>query len=1676
MPDTPLNTVQKPPDLKELGIHHDLIQAKAHDALNNFHPSLIPALAQHTYRLPPGYNTLTAEQQTGLREHQALARTSLLNVRQYLDVISTVEDFAIPLLTRTLRDTHGVECDVTTNVITLTTLNTFTGEIESRTTQTLLQAALHNFLPEQADAGGIPWGSHLWTHTSMRASDPSPRLIDLSPVAFAQTCRQLNIGARYQEHLANTFNPPDTHDKQKLELAFIQHERNTLQLLADNALINHHISPGTHETLMRFCEGDEQALFDGLPLTCNYMKMDEITFSSFIIYHGDPLEEKQRCIIYIPGDPISPIKEYDNLRAAHADLMNKMQAADYRNFFIHLAPQSQKLALAKRLNNRFIKGDRDPLGMVQQRIPDSLFRHLYTRKTEQLMADARFLAVPTDDINRIALVDRLEHYLDATLNALNIAALFVPGLGEIMAVVFAAQIMGDVYHGIEAWEQDDKALAWGYTKGVLINLATAAAIGKFASEVARPLPVKPVPLIEELAVFTSKEGQSRLWKPDLEPFEHDISLPSTLKPDAQGLYYYMGRHYLELEYRHYCVEKTGYRTWRLLHPTDPSTFGPELTHNGHGAWKHSAEELVDWDNATLLRRLHPSLSAIDSQSGERALNACAIDHAELRQVHMDHTPPPALLRDSIARLAIDQDLQRFIQQMEAGGRTADPQTQLQLLVEEDMWPPTKALRFVDFQGKTISEYGNTQGKKLPIIQILDTQLRQGQLLTVVLESLEAEEVTALVGLSTSEGDIGSSVTEKADALRRRLIQRAKERMDKLFMSRLRSLPMPDSPAAQLLLKRFPQLPGPVVEQILESVTSAEYDALTRGVRVPVRIAEEAEIFSQELRLTRAYEGLYLEYLNNPDTHVLILHSLAEMPGWSQGVRIEVREGDFSGRLLDHVGEADAPIRKVLVKEGNRYQTFDAANMILHGLDDLYASVLHALPDEQRQALGFAHPSQGPALKQALTLREPISRNALRKALHLPPPQDHSPLELARGRALESFPDTQARRCGRSPFQCFRSTPRRIRQLIGELYPTHTPEAIEGFLQIDDLYSREGVQRLEALKVEFRALVKALEDWKARPPELTQISRHHVRLIHPMDKQRVINKLIKCWQRRVVRPRGNVEAPQGVTLDIDGIHFGPLPELSADFSHVVQLNFSNVYLQPDINTFLRHFPRLTSLTLTSTHLNEVPAALFDLTSLNHLDLAANNISLTPEVAARFEGMTQLTALNLSHNPLGTLPDFSHLMHLRRLNLRETGINRWPAGTDDLPGLTHLDLRENNLTSLPQSVFRLPRERLRRTYIHGNPLPDATFDVLMAYREQLGLRVEARLHAAGSAPHQANLWLEPGLSTEQRADKVTRWAALQAEPGSHDFFRVINDLVISPDFLHARQQLTQRVWRVISAAAEDTQLRDALFAAATEHEACIDRVSTVFSRFGYKVLLRDISLLRGAVKESQLSNLIRGRTRLLQLDDIAQTQIDLQKAAYAAARQEGRLPPSEIEELKPDPLEVQLIYQVDLANRLELPWQPAHMTFRQLAKISPAQIEEAYNLVINQEKVPGYLPRKMLEEQPWTDFLYERYGAQINVERAPFEQRIADIDRLQDKQEQWADTLNEGDTESRKNLANELKVLAGKLGVEEPKVFTGAPMPDDEYYALQLKAREERDNVLVKLTQKILNKKPLSPILE
>ncbi|MGY2367183.1 hypothetical protein ACW9IO_31985, partial [Pseudomonas azotoformans] len=74
-------------------------------------------------------------------------------------------------------------------------------------------------------------------------------------------------------------------------------------------------------------------------------------------------------------------------------------------------------------------------------------------------------------------IDRLMHWAEWGLNVLNVAAFFVPGLGEVMMAVTVVQLGYEVYQGIEAWSVGDSEEAWAHLTSVIQNVAYMAALG-----------------------------------------------------------------------------------------------------------------------------------------------------------------------------------------------------------------------------------------------------------------------------------------------------------------------------------------------------------------------------------------------------------------------------------------------------------------------------------------------------------------------------------------------------------------------------------------------------------------------------------------------------------------------------------------------------------------------------------------------------------------------------------------------------------------------------------------------------------------------------------------------------------------------------------------------------------------------------------------------------------------------------------------------------------------------------------------------------------------------------------------------------------------------------------------------------------------------------------------------
>lgn len=703
-------------------------------------------------------------------------------------------------------------------------------------------------------------------------------------------------------------------------------------------------------------------------------------------------------IAYIPDDPDHPLKQYASFTDFMKALTSQLRSTQYQAFFSRFVPHKDKGRFFARVNERFTRftwTQREPLDMgpwwretavenpdaepISNVIEGDFWQQYCLWRRDKAIADARRIAVPTGDEDATARWKRLTGYLNIGWNVFNFGAMLVPGLGEAVLAVMVGQMMLETLEGIEDWSKGDKEEASAHITGVLINFAQLALMG--AGHVlpgGGPVAVKASPFIDQLKQVELPDGNTGLWNPDLDPYDHKVALPKDSRPNDRGLHRHNDRDILALGGKHFEVtENSQTGQPRLRHPSRPTAYQPRVEHNGAGAWHTELDRPLEWDKTSLMRRLGPSVDAFSDETLEQIRIASGVREDVLRKLQVETQPPPALLADTLKRFKAYADVGTLVDQIRLNQVAQEWADHLPpLMTELRRWPDYKAIelfRGPELWGDSIV-HGNQDTVPAHRVKVTFAELKAGKLADRVLDAFSEEEIRQILGR-----DIGTDRQVRIDALQERLAMHVEAQKKRLVESFYRHAEVETEPDVVWLQDAFPQLPTRVARELLAGASPEERSVMAERVRVPLRLRQQALAALLEVRLNRAYEGLFLDELHNPDTGRLLLRTLESLPGWSEDVRIEVRNRAMTGALDDSIGAVDAPIRKVLIKnEDGLYEARDEDDRELHGPDNLFAAVLHALPDAERDALGYQI-NQWQTLRQAVQ-RSPLNHDSFRASL------------------------------------------------------------------------------------------------------------------------------------------------------------------------------------------------------------------------------------------------------------------------------------------------------------------------------------------------------------------------------------------------------------------------------------------------------------------------------------------------------------------------------------------------------------------------------------------------------------------------------------------------------------------------------------------------------------------------
>ncbi|MEO6676928.1 MAG: NEL-type E3 ubiquitin ligase domain-containing protein, partial [Pseudomonas sp.] len=986
-------------------------------------------------------------------------------------------------------------------------------------------------------------------------------------------------------------------------------------------------------------------------------------------------------------------------------------------------------------------------------------------------------------------------------------------------------------------------------------------------------------------------------------------------------------------------------------------FSPVLEHNGERGWRLAFEQPHQWrEGSYALKRADSRLAALEDSRLENLRRITGTSVPDLHHLNEESRVLSARLKDCIERFRLDQRLRDCIAALEKGDPRSATHAQEHLHALSSMpgWPSGRFIRVLGRDQRVSAVFPKTArvtDEELSV-DVSETELVEGKLLEKVVAGLYQREVDTLIGTKAS--------TEKeVDALAKKLAAALKQDRLPLFDRLYELHDVSTASDVEVVRKEFARLPVDMAQELIDQASSVERLRLRATKRVPMGLAQKAREGMAEVQLDKAISGLYLPEIASGNSEKLALALLEHVRGWDSKLLLEVREGSVTGPVLKSVGQPGSTLKRSVVKSAAGYQAFGSDGKSLapatKGPEALYDAIVRAIPPTQRTAMGLGDqlPTQARLLRGQLLARATEERAQSARLLA------GKPLDIA------------------TPASCVQADPAlpasthaaALVRKVKKLYPLLTDPQINTLL---DGLGTDHLTRATAVrqrKAQLETLRGVLKTWCNDEAEMRKLPGTLGEFIH--SRRQVAEALENSWRRLMVMRDERGNSVPGLSLD--GMRVGKLPTLPAaiDFSHVQRLSLKGMEQGDDAVHFLKSFKGIESLELDGNKITALPEELALMPKLIHLSLANNRLRLSETTLVKLADMGALESLNLSKNPLGATPDVSKMFDLRLLALRDSGITELPKGLIRLPNLNFVDLRENNIRTLPDWLFDVSTRFSKSINLRTNTLDDVSRIKLETYRDNTGVGMGyfdddiARMNEQSAKA----LWLpEETRVTFTRRGEI--WNAFKDDPQSESLFQLLAELGNTADSEYVREDMTRRVWSVLEAAYGDAALRDQVLNQAANPINCTDTAAMNFSNLEVAVEVDKVRRLSGSTVDSAKPLLQLGRV-LFRIEQVNAITLE-HKATHPAV----------------DPLEANLAYRTGLAEDLGLPGQPKYIRFASLGDVKPSDVETAKARIIAAELSPA-LRGSLAKQYFWVDYLKQHSPKVFATMNAPYQARLSKV---------------------------------------------------------------------------------------
>ncbi|MFJ4354180.1 NEL-type E3 ubiquitin ligase domain-containing protein [Pseudomonas sp. NPDC089428] len=528
--------------------------------------------------------------------------------------------------------------------------------------QPLLQTLLQNFTD----------GESFFELTAVIKQQPaegsSAQVLSWQIDDLVSLCREADVGGAYQQHLDQVL----TGD---FSTALANDLRTRLALVVEIAALRKQLQSSDLNMLRLLIQGRAARHAQGWSGVARALRVLDCQVDGAMAFEliepprrqsdipGGPPDRLKGVIIYLPDDHEQPLRRFADWDAVNSALVRSMRGKAFRSAFVQRIALHERAAFLTLLGKR-MSDDEPDLQPTWLAIKDDVFTAMARRHARRIREDARFLAVPTADVDRRVSAERLAALEGAGLGLLGLAGLFVPVINAVLLGDLARQLLTQVYEGADHWAQGHQHEALEHLVGLAASVALlgTATLGVHALRSA---------FVDTLEPVTTESGSQRLWLNDLTPYRTAAS-DITLTERHDGLFSGDDQLWWHNQGAFYAVRQDGDGTWRLLHQGGVERFGPGLRGNGERGWWLRYDRPLEWQGSSrLLTSLWPAARALSAEQVEQILLVAGVDEAKLRQLLVESRPLPVGLRDTLRRFEVQRENEAFFDPAGAGPQYAE---------------------------------------------------------------------------------------------------------------------------------------------------------------------------------------------------------------------------------------------------------------------------------------------------------------------------------------------------------------------------------------------------------------------------------------------------------------------------------------------------------------------------------------------------------------------------------------------------------------------------------------------------------------------------------------------------------------------------------------------------------------------------------------------------------------------------------------------------------------------------------------------------------------------------------------------------------------------------------------------------------------------------------------------